>query len=397
MGKSNKGNFHPNAFQEGSSWYHRVKILKEDGSVLYSKRGGFQTAADAEKSYAKYEETFKKESRAYQMAHTVNADINFKDYLLYWFEEVYSARIENTTRMVASYTLYTLILPHMEQEIKLQFVNVEYLDALLETVSKSCPSAGNKSREFLNQALSDAVVQGYIRNNPVGGTKVYKRKKATVRVLSASKLKVLLKAASKGKWYLEVLLGVFCGLRKGEILGLKFCDFNMEEKTLVVRRQITSNYVIPKGQSEIEEYQVEEKEPKTENSYRMLRIPDVIVEETELRRKRIEKNKEKWGEEYVDHDYISCQVNGLPHSVTSFNTALSKLCARNGLPHITVHGLRHIYATILVEQGVPLMKISALLGHSSVNTTFEYYCSMMDENEKIISFMNETFRVERGA
>ena len=50
-----------------------------------------------------------------------------------------------------------------------------------------------------------------------------------------------------------------------------------------------------------------------------------------------------------------------------------------------------MYATILVEQGVPLVKISALLGHSSVNTTFEYYCEVMDENDKIISFMNSTF------
>lgn len=79
------------------------------------------------------------------------------------------------------------------------------------------------------------------------------------------------------------------------------------------------------------------------------------------------------------------------------NSALTKLCSRNGLPHITVHGLRHIYATILIEQKVPLIKISALLGHASVNTTFEYYCEVMDENEQIITFMNHTFIPEGGA
>ena len=50
-----------------------------------------------------------------------------------------------------------------------------------------------------------------------------------------------------------------------------------------------------------------------------------------------------------------------------------------------------MYATILVEQKVPLIKISALLGHASVNTTFEYYCDVMDEKEKIITFMNDAF------
>ena len=64
---------------------------------------------------------------------------------------------------------------------------------------------------------------------------------------------------------------------------------------------------------------------------------------------------------------------------------------RNGLPKISVHSLRHMFATILIEQGVPLVKISALLGHSSVNTTFESYCDVMDENENIICFMNEKY------
>ena len=73
------------------------------------------------------------------------------------------------------------------------------------------------------------------------------------------------------------------------------------------------------------------------------------------------------------------------------NIALTKLCNRNGLTKITVHSLRHMFATILIEQGVPLVKISALLGHSSVNTTFEYYCDVMDENENIINFLNEKY------
>ena len=73
------------------------------------------------------------------------------------------------------------------------------------------------------------------------------------------------------------------------------------------------------------------------------------------------------------------------------NTALTKLCSRNGLPHITVHSLRHMYCTILASQGVSLIKISALVGHQSVSTTFLYYCEVMDENEQIINFMNNTF------
>ena len=115
------------------------------------------------------------------------------------------------------------------------------------------------------------------------------------------------------------------------------------------------------------------------------------MQEVKKRQRLVESNKEKLQEQYADKDYVSCQENGTLHSMTSINNALTKLCDRNGLPHITVHGLRHMYATILIERQVPLIKISALLGHSSVHTTFEYYCDVMDENEKIIAFMNNTF------
>ena len=86
--------------------------------------------------------------------------------------------------------------------------------------------------------------------------------------------------------------------------------------------------------------------------------------------------------------------DGKPHSVTSLNQFLSRVCSRNGIPKITVHGLRHMYATILIEQGVSIAKISALLGHSSIHTTFDFYCDVMSEKEKMIAFVNNTFCID---
>lgn len=77
--------------------------------------------------------------------------------------------------------------------------------------------------------------------------------------------------------------------------------------------------------------------------------------------------------------------------MSAFNIALNKLCKKASLPPITVHGLRHMYATILIENGASLSKISALLGHSSINTTFEYYCDISDESNNIKAFMDNTF------
>ena len=383
---SNKKGF---AFYEAGSWYHRIKVLKEDGTTKYSKKGGFATAEEAEKSYQKYEKEY---TRAYRNYHVMTStDFDLRDYLVYWLDEIFSPRVENSTKMLASYVLYELLLPNMSQGIKLRYVNVEYLDVLLARAAKTCESAGNKSRELLNLALKDAVVQGYISNNPVPSTKPYKRKKSAITVFNKEEIRIFLEKASENNWYLEILLGLFMGLRKGEISGLKYGDFNLEKSTVSIVRQITSNPIVPKGQGKITEYQVIEKPPKTSNSYRTLRVPDSIMDEVIKRKKQNDFRKEQLGKDYIDGDYISCCENGLPHATSSFNTALTKLCSRAGLPHVTVHGLRHMYAGILVEQGVPLIKVSALLGHASIHTTFEYYCEVLDENEKIRGFLNTNF------
>lgn len=376
------------AFFESGSWYHRMKILQSDGTTKYSKRGGFATPQEAEKSFRKYEKEYQKAYRTYYAARS--ADMKLDDYLVYWMEEIYSARIEGTTLRVAYYVLYDLLLPNMNHGMKLRYVNTEYLDELLAIVSKTCGSAGNKSRELLNIALKDAVAHGYIHRNPVPDTKPYKRGKPKIVVLSKEKMRFFLEKAADNNWYLEILLGLFLGLRKGEILGLKYGDFDVENRTVRITRQIAASPKSVEGQK-VKGYLALEKPPKTANSNRTLWVPEVVMEEVIARKKLNDLKKEQMGDNFIDNDYISCTENGLPHAVSSFNTALTRLCSRNGLPHLTVHSLRHMYATILAEQGIPLMKISTLLGHSSVHTTFEYYCEVMDEQERILEFMNDIF------
>lgn len=203
-------------FFEGKSWYHRTKELRDDLTTKYGKKGGFETPEEAEKSYWEYEKRYQKKQRDLQIAKMQKTDVMLGDYLEYWFENIFSPRIETTTRMVGAYTLYNLILPSMEADIKLRYVSVEYLDALLERVAKICPSAGNKGRELLSIAMKDAARDKFISYNPMPETKPYPKAKPKVRVLGKEKLKVFLEAASKNPWYLEILLGLFCGLRKGD-------------------------------------------------------------------------------------------------------------------------------------------------------------------------------------
>lgn len=390
MGRQTKAG---GVFFEGSSWYHRTKTIQPDGTIKYSKRGGFESEADALESMKKHEEIFLRDQMAIRMKAELSdkGNVTFSDYMIWWFENVYSLRAETTTQMLGAYVLYKMIIPSIEEDVKLHYVSSEYLDDILERMSHITATAGNKGRELLNIALKDAVKQGFLKRNPVDGTKPYPREEPRVRIFSKNKLRQFLKVAAESDWYLEILLATFCGLRKGEILGLKFDDIDFERGTLHIRRQITADYTLDDGK--IVSHALKEKSPKTENSERILKIPDTIMEELIRRKEEMKEKRRVRGQEYQEHNYISCQDNGLPHSLSAMNVALTKLCRRNGLEPITVHGLRHQYATILAEQGVPLVKISALLGHASIVTTYEYYVGQMDEEERIITFMNDQFSV----
>lgn len=381
------------AFKKDESWYHNVKILNDDGSVKYGKRIGFKSKEEAEKSYYEYADKFNEAKLAIiECKSTDFASMSFKGYLEYWFEEIFSERIESTTRMLNAYVLYNIIEPQLKKDIQLKYVNYDYLNTVLESASKVTPSAGNKSRELLRVALNEAVQMGIIRNNPINATKKYPRKKSQITIFNKEQIRLFLDASKRSPWYLEILLALFAGLRKGEILGLHFSDINIDAGTVSIKRQLANDYDIKKGSYKIDRYSLVEKEPKTQNSYRTLRLPKEIIEEVEQRKAFVEKNKREMGSLFRDNDYVSCQEDGNPHHMASMNNAISKICDRNALPRITPHGLRHNFATILLEQGVAIATISALMGHESVNTTFEYYCDVMDDENRIIHFLNENFK-----
>ena len=148
----------------------------------------------------------------------------------------------------------------MEADIKLKYISVEYLDALLERVAKICPSAGNKGRELLSIAMKDAAGDKFISYNPMPETKPYPESKTKVKGIKQRKIEsFFLKLRSKNPWYLEILLGLFCGLRKGEILGLKFQDFDFEKQTVRISRQLVGNLKLKEKEFTVTEYAVIER------------------------------------------------------------------------------------------------------------------------------------------
>lgn len=376
-------------FFEYTSWCHRYKSIDSTGKVKYNKIKGFKTEKEAEESFKKYNEEYQNQKKEYDIS--VSKDLIFKDYLIYWFENIYSERITSNTKLIGSYILYNLIIPNIEYDLKIDLVTSNYLEDIISAAANTTKSGGYTSRTFIIQAMKDAKIGGYITYNPALNLTKYRRNKPNIKILNKEQLKKFLSYAKDSNWYLEILLGLFCGLRKGEILGLKFSDVDLENRVITISHQLIRDGELENKTGKIIKQKLIESSPKTQNSIRRLKVPQLIIDEIIKRKELIQKCKLFYKENYNDYDYISCQKDGKPHCMSALNQCIKKICIKLSYPLITVHSLRHMCATLLLEQGVTLAKIAAFLGHSSVHTTFEYYCEVIEENYKILSFMNEAF------
>lgn len=208
---------YPHAFFEKKSWYHRTKELLDDYSVKYGKKGGFKSAKEAEEAYVQHIRKFEQQMNKTFLVQ--DKDITFRNYLIYWYESIFSERIKSMTRYLAAYVVYGFLLPNIDEKMLLKFVSTDYLNELLEKVSKYCESSGNKSREMLFIAMHDAIIFRLIENNPVKATKRYPRAKRRIQILNKTQIRCLLLAARERNWFLEILLALYCGLRKGDADG----------------------------------------------------------------------------------------------------------------------------------------------------------------------------------
>ena len=106
-----KGDRQGAAIFNGSTWYHRYKILLPSGEIKYGKEQGFNTPEEANESSRKYEEEFENAARKQGLATRLDGKIMFIDYLKYYLEDVLGPRCEPSTKIVYSYVLYRYVIP----------------------------------------------------------------------------------------------------------------------------------------------------------------------------------------------------------------------------------------------------------------------------------------------
>ncbi len=149
------------------------------------------------------------------------------------------------------------------------------------------------------------------------------------------------------------LLEIATGLRRGELLGLKWTDVNYDAGTIYIQRQICRiDGVVTEGPL------------KTKNSYRKIVIPSDVMAALKDKQK-----KDNGASEYV---FFSPLTNG-PISPDSVLHMLHRVLDRAGLPRIRFHDLRHTFATMALQNGVDVKTLSNILGHFSAGFTLDTF------------------------
>lgn len=382
-------------FYENGTWNFITKVVNRTNyTIEYEKRTGFSSIQEAEQ--AQEQEAERYQHQIARVKSLTNMRYTFFEYLDYWYQNIYLPNSDSSIKMCYCWTIYKIIFPNAPRDILIGMVTSDYLNEILESCEDYCKSAGPMINKVFNVALKDAMDDDYLSNNPLTNMKKYYWDIPAMIIYSKEQIRTLLQAASEyHSIYLEVLLALFAGLRKGEIMGLKYSDFNQEQQTVKIERQITRDYELVVKNNKTYKILTSKqslKPPKSLCSYRTLRIHNIIFQELEVRKKENMRLFEKLGKENQEwKDYICIGAKGNIKGDTTCNAALERICERNSLPKISMHDLRHIFATILIEQGMPLEEISKVMGHKSTATTFEVYCGIIAAKEKITTLIDSSF------
>lgn len=213
--------------------------------------------------------------------------------------------------------------------------------------------------QVISSAMSMAVKHKLILSNPTEGCELPKIEHKEMKTISAGQLGAFLREAKESGVYEMYYLDLATGLRRGELLGLKWEDIDLENGIIHVRRQVA------RVNGEVREMPL-----KTKNSYRSISISqDAVALLKGMKAKQV-------------CDYVFPSASGGPISPDSVNNMLHRVLQRAGLPSIRFHDLRHTFATLALQNGVDIKTVSGMLGHFSAGFTLDTYAHITTAAQK---------------
>ena len=252
--------------------------------------------------------------------------------------------------------------------------------------------AGSTMRQtyiMLGTMFKSALVNGMITKHPLDNVKTTKPVKAIndINFLTVGEQEKFLEVAKKSPHYLQYCFLLETGLRTGELVGLTWDKIDWEKKTLTVNKSLEYRHSTQYWRAG---------PPKSLSSYRTIPLTKrafTILKMLHAERAKIKESPELSQElEFMDlrsgkidsfvmRDLVFINKRtGMPTKNSTYDTNLYKLCERAEIKHISMHSLRHTYATRAIERSVNPKVLQKLLGHSTVQMTMDRYVHVSEDS-----------------
>jgi integrase len=245
---------------------------------------------------------------------------------------------------------------------------------------------------ILHGALKQAMKNQLVVRNVSEATTLPGGKVRTMHPLTLDQVHQFLDAVKGDRLFAAFFLEMGTGLRRGELLGLRWRDLDIDAGVLQVRQTLIR--VGNHGNTESgRKSRLIFQEPKTEQSRRTIPIPDDIVEALRHHKARQAKERLLMGGAYEDHGLVFCQANGQPIAPYTFTRHFERLLKYAGLPRIRFHDGRHTFATLMLELGESAKTVQTILGHTRISTTLDTYSHVsLDLEKKAAARLNVALR-----
>lgn len=326
------------------------------------------------------EQMLMEERRKYANAKTGD-DVLFADFMEQWLE------IVKSTVSIPTYSSYvnavkSIIAPYFRKK-KILLRDLQAHDIQMfyqEQLQRVKASSVIHYHANIHKALKYAVKNDMIPSNPADKVERPKQDKFYGNFYDRDELNKLFEAVAGTKLELPVLLGAFYGLRRSEIVGLKWSAIDFEQNTITISHTVTSCNL--DGKCVI----VAKDTTKTKSSRRTLPLVPYFHEKLLAVKAQQERNQKLCGRSYNREflEYICVDDIGDRFKPNYITSQFPKLLERNGFRKIRFHDLRHSCASLLLASGVPMKHIQEWLGHSDFSTTANIYAHL-DYSSKLTS------------
>ena len=298
------------------------------------------------------------------------SEYTFAQWLDYWYKDIILPQIEETTAYGYRGMIENYLKPQLG-EIRLQKLTArdiqQYYTWLMDE-KKLSPNTVIKHHNLLTNTLNAAERQEYITKNPMRAVSPPKKRQREAKFYTPEQLGILLDKAVGTRLELPVFICAYLGLRRGELCGLRWSDVDLEHKTITIENTRTQA-----GKKEIE------KGTKTASSTRTLYLPDTLCDMLKAAREHQQACRAEYKNAYDDNDYVVVMEDGRPFRPNYLSELFGKFLADNDLPKIVLHELRHTFASLSNQAGIPAYNIGKALGHSTPATTQKIYTHLLDQ------------------